>query len=126
MPRFIDLEGALAIHREQVTIFGGSHGLRDSGLLESALGQAQQTYAYTDDLFEIAAQYCVSIARNHPFLDGNKRAAAACMLTFMVLNKVEPTMSAAELFEWTMQAAIGKLSRADLATLVREHSKRNR
>ena len=126
MPRFIDLEGALAIHREQIAVFGGSHGLRDSGLLQSALGQAQQTYAYTDDLFEAAAQYSVSIARNHPFLDGNKRTAAACMLTFMVLNKVSPTMSPADLVEWTMQAAIGKLNRGDLAELLRRHSKRKR
>jgi len=124
MPGFIKLDGALAIHREQITIFGGTHGLRDQTLLESALDQAQQTFRYTDDLFEAAAQYCVSIARNHPFLDGNKRVAAACMLVFLVLNKIEPAMTSAELFEWTMQVAIGKLSRADLAELLRQHSRR--
>ncbi len=124
MPGFIKLDGALAIHREQITIFGGTHGLRDQTLLESALDQAQQTFRYTDGLFEAAAQYCVSIARNHPFLDGNKRVAAACMLVFLVLNKIEPAMASAELFEWTMQVAIGKLNRADLAELLRQHSRR--
>lgn len=124
MPSFIKLDGALAIHREQITIFGGTHGLRDQTLLESALDQAEQTFGYTDDLFEAAAQYCFSIARNHPFLDGNKRVAAACMLVFLLLNKIEPAMTSAELFEWTMQVAIGKLSRADLAKLLRQHSRR--
>lgn len=124
MARFLGIEGALAIHREQIAVFGGAHGLREKALLESALGQAQQTFAYTGDLFEAAAQYCFSIARNHPFLDGNKRAGAGCMLTFLVLNKIEPTMSSAELFEWTMRVAIGKLSRQDLAMLLRQHSRR--
>ena len=124
MPSFIKLDGALAIHREQITIFGGTHGLRGQTLLESALDQAEQTFGYTDDLFEAAAQYCFSIARNHPFLDGNKRVAAACMLVFLLLNKIEPAMTSAELFEWTMQVAIGKLSRADLAKLLRQHSRR--
>ncbi len=124
MPRFINLDSALEIHREQITIFGGTHGLRDQALLESALGQAAQTFAYTDDLFKAAAQYCVSIARNHPFLDGNKRVAAACMLVFLMLNKIEPTMSSAELFEWAMQTAIGKLSSAALAELLSKHSKK--
>jgi len=124
MPRFISLESALEIHREQITIFGGTHGLRDQALLESALGQGAQTFAYTDDLFKAAAQYCVSIARNHPFLDGNKRVAAACMLVFLILNKVEPTMSSAELFEWTMQTSIGKLPSTALAELLRKHSRK--
>jgi death on curing protein len=124
MPRFINLDSALEIHREQITIFGGTHGLRDQALLESALGQAAQTFAYTDDLFKAAAQYCVSIARNHPFLDGNKRVAAACMLIFLILNKIEPTMSSAELFEWTMQTSIGKLGSTALAELLRKHSRK--
>ena len=124
MPRFIGLDGALAIHHDQINAFGGTHGLRDQGLLESALGQAQNTYLYTNDVFEAAAQYCVSIAKNHPFLDGNKRIAAACMLTFLVLNRIEPTSTSAQLFDWTMQVAIGKLDRQGLAVLLREHSKR--
>ena len=79
MPRFLSLEAALFIHREQIEAHGGAHGLRDQNGLESALGAAEQTFAYTGSLHEAAAQYLVSLSRNHPFLDGNKRIAAACM-----------------------------------------------
>lgn len=124
MPKFIGIEAAFAIHHDQINIFGGLHGVRDQGLLESALGQTQQTYAYTKDLYEAAAQYGVSLAKNHPFLDGNKRTAADCMLTFLVLNGIEPTLTPEQLFEWTLQVAVGELDRAGLAKLLRKHSRR--
>lgn len=124
MPKFIGTEAAFAIHHDQINIFGGLHGVRDQGLLESALGQTQQTYAYTKDLYEAAAQYGVSLAKNHPFLDGNKRTAADCMLTFLVLNGIEPTLTPEQLFEWTLQVAVGELDRAGLAKLLRKHSRR--
>ena len=123
MPRFLGLDGAFAIHHEQIDAFGGTHGVRDQELPESAIGEARSTYADANDVFEAAAQYCVSIAKNHPFLDGNKRAAAACMLTFLVMNRIEPTLASAQLFDWTMQAAIGKLDREELASLLRDNSK---
>jgi death-on-curing protein len=126
MPRFLTPEAVLVIHYDQINTFGGSHGLRDRGLLESALGQARQTYEYTGDLLEAAAQYCVSLAKNHPFVDGNKRTAADSMLTFMVLNGIEPALSNEQLFEWTLRVAIGKLDRPGLAKLLREHSRRRR
>jgi death-on-curing protein len=126
MPKFIGVEAAFAIHHDQIGTFGGLHGIRDQGLLESALGQAQQTYAYTKDLFEAAAQYGVSLAKNHPFLDGNKRTAADCMLTFLVLNGFEPTLTPAQLFEWMLQVAVGELDRAGLAKLLRANSRRRR
>lgn len=122
-PKFLPLPVVLLIHHDQVHIFGGLHGLRDRGLLDSALGQAQQTYAYTQDIHEAAAQYCVSLAKNHPFLDGNKRTAADCMLTFMVANNVEPTLSQMQLFEWTLKVALGELDRPALAALLRGHSR---
>jgi death-on-curing protein len=124
MPKFLNLEAVIAIHHDQISTFGGAHGLRDQELLESALGQAVQTYAYTKDVYEAAAQYCFSLAKNHPFLDGNKRTAADCMLTFMVLNRIEPTLTVEQLFEWTLRVAIGKLDRPRLAVLLREHSHR--
>lgn len=126
MPRFLTPEAVLVIHHDQITTFGGSHGLRDRGLLESALGQARQTYEYTGDITEAAAQYCVSLARNRPFLDGNKRTAADCMLTFMVLNGIEPTLSNELLFEWTLRVAISELDRPALAGLLKQHSRRRR
>jgi len=123
MPKYLPLEAVLAIHHDQVNIFGGSHGLRDQGLLESALGQARQTFEYTNDIFQAAAQYCVSLAKNHPFVDGNKRTAADCMLTFLVLNGVEPKLTSEQLFEWTLLVAIGKLDRQRLAQLLQDHSR---
>ncbi len=126
MPRFLAPEAVLVIHYDQINTFGGSHGLRDQGLLESALGQARQTYEYTNDIHEAAAQYCVSLAKNHPFVDGNKRTAADSMLTFMVLNGIEPTLSNEQLFEWTLRVAIGQLDRPALARLLKEHSRRQR
>ncbi|BAU47466.1 death-on-curing protein [Sulfurifustis variabilis] len=123
-PKFIGIEAVLAIHYDQVNTFGGAHGLRDQGLLESAFGQAQQTFADTNDIHEAAAQYAVSLARNHPFVDGNKRTAADCMLTFLVLNGFEPTMTNEQLFEWTLKVAIEKLTRTELARSLRGHSRR--
>lgn len=124
MARFLSIEAALFIHREQIEAHGGAHGLRDQNGLESALGAAEQTYAYTDDLFEAAAQYCVSLSCNHPFLDGNKRVAAACMLVFLDLNGIQPQFGSVELFEWTMEAAVGALKREGLAKRLRGHSRR--
>jgi death-on-curing protein len=126
VPKFLGSDALLAIHYDQINTFGGAHGIRDQGRLESALGQAKQTYAYTRDLYQAAAQYLVSIARNHPFLDGNKRTAADCMLTFLVLNGVGPAVSAEQLFEWTMLAAVGKLDRPGLARLLKRHSRKRR
>lgn len=126
MPKFIGLDAAIAMHQIQVDVFGGTHGLRDQGLLESALGQAQTTYGYTSDIREAAAQYCISLAKNHPFLDGNKRIAADCMLTFLVLNGIEPTMDSAQLFDWAMRVAMSQMERSELAALLREHSNSRR
>jgi len=126
MPKFIGIEIAFAIHHDQISIFGGPQGVRDQGLLESAIGQAQQTYAYTKDIHEAAAQYGLSLAKNHPFLDGNKRTAADCMLTFLVMNGIEPTLTAEQLFKWILQVAVSELDRAGLAELLRTHSRRKR
>ena len=124
MPRFLSVEAALFIHREQIEAHGGAHGLRDQNGLESALGAAEQTFAHTDSLHEAAAQYLVSLSRNHPFLDGNKRIAAACMVVFLDLNGIEPTFGSAELFEWTMEVAVGALKREPLAERLRRSSRR--
>jgi len=124
MPKFLGLEAVIAIHHDQISTFGGAHGLRDQELLESALGQARQAYAHTRDIHEAAAQYCFSLAKNHPFVDGNKRTAADSMLTFLVLNRIEPMLTVEQLFEWTLRVAIGKLDRPELAALLREYSRR--
>jgi death-on-curing protein len=124
MPKFLGLEAVFAIHHDQVATFGGLHGIRDPNLLESAVGQARQTYSYTKDVYETAAQYCFSLAKSHPFLDGNKRTAADCMLTFLVLNGIEPTLTPEQLFEWALQVAVGELGRSALAANLRKHSRK--
>ena len=118
-PVFIDLPIALLIHQEQIEAFGGSHGLRNQNGLESALGQAQQTWSYTKDIFEAAAQYGYSLARNHPFVDGNKRVAAACMLVFLDMNGLEPEFNVEDIFIWIMETAVGSISREALAAHLR-------
>ncbi|MDR3391004.1 MAG: type II toxin-antitoxin system death-on-curing family toxin [Sulfuriferula sp.] len=126
MPLFITLEVALAIHHDQIEIFGGMHGIREQNLLESALGQSAQTFAYTADIYQAAAALGVSMARNHPFVDGNKRSAADCMLTFLVMNGLMPTLTNVQLFEWMLCVAIGDLERDALAALLHQHTQPDR
>ncbi len=118
---FISKPLALKIHQQQIERFGGIEGIRDNNLLESALGAAQQTWSYTQDVYESAAQYCYSIAHNHPFLDGNKRTAAACMLVFLVKNHIKPMMNNTQLYDWVIAVATNQLQRTELAELLKLH-----
>ena len=118
---FISKPLALKIHQQQIERFGGIEGIRDNNLLESALGAAQQTWNYTQDVYESAAQYCYSIAHNHPFLDGNKRTAAACMLVFLVKNHIKPMMNNTQLYDGVIAVATNQLQRTELAELLKLH-----
>ncbi len=118
---FISKSLALQIHSQQIERFGGTLGIRDEALLESALGAAQQTWHYSGDIFQTAAQYCYSLANNHPFLDGNKRVAAACMLVFLVANQKQPTMDNTQLYDWVINTATRQVSREDLADFLKRH-----
>lgn len=118
---FISKSLAIEIHRQQVERFGGALALRDEALLESALGAAQQTWHYTGDIFQTAAQYCYSIINNHPFLDGNKRTATACMLVFLVANHQSPTMSNALLYERVINVTTNQCTRSELADFLKKH-----
>ncbi len=86
-PEWLDLGIVLDFHAEQLALFGGPDGIRDMGLLESALARPQNKLAYGEtDLAALAAAYAFGIARNHPFIDGNKRTALASMIVFLNLN----------------------------------------
>lgn len=86
-PEWLDLEIVIDFHSEQLALFGGPEGIRDLGLLESALGRAQNKFAYGESsLAVLAAAYGFGIVRNHPFVDGNKRTALASMIVFLNLN----------------------------------------
>src|ERR1035438_8629626 len=84
----------LAMHADQIERYGGSHGVRDRGLLEAAIYRPQT--GYYADLIEEAAALWESLAQNHPFVDGNKRTAFAAMYTFLAINEVRLTASAGE------------------------------
>ncbi|EED36933.1 death-on-curing family protein [Luminiphilus syltensis NOR5-1B] len=86
---YLLLEDVLAIHRDQIERYGGSHGLRDPGLLEAALFRPQT--GYYDTLIDEAAAMWESLSQNHPFVDGNKRTAFAATFTFLAVNGVEIT-----------------------------------
>lgn len=122
---FISKSLALKMHQQQIERFGGISGVRDNGLLESALGAAQQTWHYTQNIYETAAQYCYSIANNHPFLDGNKRTATACMLVFLVKNGIRPTISNASLYDTVIAVTTNIMQRTELAVLLEQHSVKN-
>src|ERR1700676_2114381 len=86
-PEWLDKESALAIHTAVVDASGGSHGLRDEGLLESALSRPLNVFSYENvTVFDLAATYAEAIAHNHPFIDGNKRTAFAVMGLFLEIN----------------------------------------
>jgi death on curing protein len=88
-PEWLELGIVLDFHAEQLALFGGPDGIRDLGLLESALARPQNKFAYGEtDLAALAAAYGFGIARNHPFVDGNKRTALASMIVFLNLNEL--------------------------------------
>jgi death-on-curing protein len=112
----------LAIHDRQLAEHGGSSGLRDDNLLESALARPQQLHAYGDpppDLADLAASLAFGLARNHPFVDGNKRTAAVCCETFIELNDARLIAEDAELFPRFLALAEGQLKAEEFAAWLR-------
>ena len=114
----------LAIHRRQLAEHGGLEGIRDEGLLESALYRAQNLLAYSEslpDVASLAAAYAYGIVKNHPFVDGNKRTAYVVMRTFLKLNGYDIQSSSEEKYQVWISLAEGKLSENELASWVRKH-----
>lgn len=112
---------AEAAHDEQLAEHGGAAGLRDRGLFESAMARPLQLAAYGEpDLADLAAAYAYGIARNHPFVDGNKRTAAVVAETFLVLNGGEVNATDAELVVCILALAAGELSEDELADWFRQ------
>jgi death-on-curing protein len=115
-------EVALAAHAEQLAEHGGGEGVRDAGLLESAMARPRNLADYGDpDAAALAAAYAFGIARNHPFVDGNKRTAAVVSETFLVLNGHALEASDAELVVAMLALAAGELSEDELADWFRAH-----
>ncbi|MGI9166398.1 MAG: type II toxin-antitoxin system death-on-curing family toxin [Pyrinomonadaceae bacterium] len=115
-------ETVIAIHHRQVAEHGGSEGLRDEGLLSSALARPQNLLAYGQppDLAALAAAYAYGIARNHPFIDGNKRTALVATRTFLLLNGVDLDASQDEKYLTFLQLAQGTLTEEQIADWIRK------
>ncbi|HWT12103.1 MAG TPA: type II toxin-antitoxin system death-on-curing family toxin [Allosphingosinicella sp.] len=113
---WVALEVAMTAHAEQLAEHGGGDGVRDPALLESALARPRNAAAYGDpDAADLAAAYAFGIARNHPFVDGNKRTAAVVSETFLILNGHQLGASDAELVVAFLALAAGELSEEEMA-----------
>lgn len=118
---WIDRAFAIAVHDEQLATDGGGHGIGDEGLLDSALARPVNLAAYQEpDLAALAASYAFGLARNHPFIDGNKRTALVICETFIIDNGSRLDASEAELVVLFQTLAAGELSEDELAGWLRE------
>ena len=112
----------MAAHAEQLAEHGGGAGVRDAGMLESAMARPQNLAVYGEpDAAALAGAYAFGIARNHPFVDGNKRTAAVVSETFLVLNGYALTATDAELVVAFLALAAGELSEEEMADWFRGH-----
>jgi len=121
MPRFLSIKLVLALHQDQINTFGGSSGIRDIGLLDSALKMPQQTFGgelLHSTIYEQAAAYLFHISRNHPFIDGNKRTACDAMQTFLELNGYAINLSDEEEIDLVLQVAQGNMSKEELSAFL--------
>lgn len=122
---FLTLDEVLSLHAEQVRLFGGSSGIRDLGLLESAMGTVEATFdgAFLHEtLFAMAAAYLHGICRNHPFLDGNKRTAVAAALTFLEMSGIEVDADEDAFYDLVIGVAEGHVSKAAVAVFLEKHA----
>lgn len=113
----------LALHRALIELHGGTPGIRDEGLLLSALAQAEASFGgefLHRDPFEMAAAYGFHLSQNHPFLDGNKRVALAALLTFLEVNGIEFRVDPEELYAVMIAVADGRLDKPQLAAWTRD------
>jgi death-on-curing protein len=123
IPSFIDKEQAIEIHDDLIAEFGGSLGLRDEGLLESALAQPQASFfgeLLHPTIAEQAAAYLFHLCKNHPFIDGNKRAALGVMEAFLILNGYELSASDDEVYSLVLDVAESKIDKTQLIEEIRQ------
>jgi death-on-curing protein len=122
-PLWLSKEFILALHERLIAEFGGLAGIRDEGLLESALGKPVNLFAYSEpEIFDLAAACAFGIVRNHPFLDGNKRTGFAAAAVFLETNGCRLTASEVEATAGTLALAEGTLSEEGYAGWLTEHS----
>lgn len=122
--RFLGLDEVLSLHRDQVARYGGAEGVRDLGLLESAVAVPEASFGGSylhATLPEMAAAYLFHLAQNHPFVDGNQRLAAAALFMFLYLNDLLLECTEDELVELTLGVARGSTTKAEVAVFIAAH-----
>ena len=122
---FLDLDRIARTHRSLIDVYGGSEGLRDAGLLYSAIAMPQASFGgqfLHRDLFEMAAAYLYHIVQNHPFVDGNKRTGAAAAIIFLAMNDVEVDADEDGLVDLTLPVACGDAGKPQIAEFFRTRS----
>ena len=120
-PVFLSVENVEEIHRDAITQFGGTLGLRDAGTLEAAVFHPQNAYFYGHgDLYDMAAAYAFHIAEAQAFLDGNKRAAAGAALTFLEGNGISTDADSMPVYDAMIAVAKKEIGKPELATLLRK------
>jgi death-on-curing protein len=121
-PLWLTREIVVAIHDEQLTIHGGASGLRDEGMLESALQRPRNRWSYENgELPELAAAYAFGIARNHPFVDGNKRTSLLALYTFLGINDLDFVVPEAEAAAIILALAAGEVGEEGLTRWIRDN-----
>jgi death on curing protein len=124
-PIWIPKEVVIALHARQLAEHGGGEGIRDEGMLESALARPEQLFAYGDpppDLCALSAAHAFGIARNHAFVDGNKRTAYVIMRLFLLRNGMDITATKEERYHAMLGLAAGEYTAEALAAWLRDHS----
>jgi len=121
--QFLSRRAVEAMHAEQLRRHGGAHGIRDENALESALARAENKAAYGDPtIHELAAAYIFGIARNHAFVDGNKRTAIVAAGAFLIINGYMLTADNGTLYSFVMGVAAGEIDEAGAAAFFRDHT----
>jgi death on curing protein len=124
-PVWIRTIEALAFHSKQIALFGGSDGVRDAGLLDSALARPRNLFAYSETVVtiaDLAAAYAFGISSNHPFVDGNKRTAMQVSFVFLEFNGFPVTASQEDACLTFLRLAAGEIAEPELARWFAEHT----
>ena len=128
-PVFLELGHVVEIHRDQATRYGGALGIRDQGLLESALAMPQAGMGdeyFHRDLYEMAAAYLFHIVKNHPFVDGNKRVGTMATFIFLRMNGIDVTAPEPALERLVVSVASDGADKPSIARFLRQHGRGTR
>jgi death-on-curing protein len=121
---FLTLDDIIESHLHQIDTYGGSHGIRDVGLLESAIAQPEASFGgqyLHADIFQMAAAYIYHLVMNHPFVDGNKRVGLEAALIFLEINNENLNASDEELVDLVLKTTAGQIGKREIAEFFRSH-----